>query len=70
MPGNGAEIQRSLGRIEGKLEAMHNDISDIKKCLEKHDDRIRRIEKRNVLLSSLTAGFTTLALQLKAKLGF
>ena len=70
MPGNGAEIHRSLGRIEGKLDAIHEDISEIKDRLKSHDKRIRAIEKRNVFFSSLTAGFTTLMLEFRTKLGF
>ncbi len=70
MSGNGNDIQRSLGRIEGKLDAIHEDISEIKSQLGNHDARIRQIEKRNVLFSSLTAGFTTLVLEFRAKLGF
>jgi len=70
MSGNGNDIQRSLGRIEGKLDAIHEDITEIKIQLGNHDARIRQIEKRNVLFSSLTAGFTTLLLEFRAKLGF
>jgi len=70
MPSNNNDIQRSLGRIEGKLDAIHEDISEIKDRLKVHDARIRAIEKRNVFLSSLTAGFTTLMLEFRTKLGF
>lgn len=68
MPAN--DIQRSLGRIEGKLDAIHEDISEIKDKLKSHDSRIRAIEKRNVFLSSITAGFTTILLDLRTKLGW
>ena len=64
------DIQRSLGRIEGKLDAIHEDISEIKDKLKSHDSRIRAIEKRNVFLSSITAGFTTILLDLRTKLGW
>lgn len=35
------EIQRSLGRIEGKLEAIHADIAGQDRRLDDHDKRIR-----------------------------
>ena len=40
------EIQRTLGRIEGALSAIQEDMSEGKSRMDNHGERIRRVENR------------------------
>lgn len=52
-----AEIQRDLGRAEGRLTALERDIRDIKSGMEKQDEKLARIES---LLSEVRGGWRVL----------
>ena len=40
------EIQRSLGRIEGSLESIHDDIAEMTKDLKTQNGRLSKVENR------------------------
>jgi hypothetical protein len=52
-----ADVQRDLGRAEGRLTALERDIGDIKAGMEKQDEKLARIES---LLSEVKGGWRVL----------
>jgi hypothetical protein len=51
------ELQRDLGRAEGRLTALERDLRDIKAGMDKQDERLARIE---ALLSAVKGGWRVL----------
>lgn len=56
---SGGDVQRDLGRAEGRLGALERDISAIKSGMEKQDEKLASIEK---LLSEVKGGWKVLML--------
>lgn len=54
-----AELQRDMGRAEGRLTALERDIGAIRAGMEKQDEQLRRIES---LLSEAKGGWKVLML--------
>lgn len=50
-----AEIQRALGRIESALDAIKDDISSTAEKLDKHNDRLGSLERRQHWYSGFAA---------------
>lgn len=42
----GADVQRDLGRAEGRLSGLENSLQEIKDSLEKQGERLGRIETK------------------------
>lgn len=67
------EINRALGRIEGAMEAIKQDTSEIKVTLDQHNQRIGAIESFKVQILTI-AGFVGAGVSVawdavKAKMG-
>ncbi|SFM68126.1 hypothetical protein [Thermodesulforhabdus norvegica] len=55
-----------LGRIEAKLEAMHEDIGELKIDMREIRGRVRYLEGKSLLMGALGAGLSITAAKLKA----
>lgn len=55
------EIHRSLGRIEGKVESIGDNVEEIKRDLESFERRLRKLEAKQHWYSGVGAGLGMIA---------
>lgn len=62
-----ADIERDLGRLEGRVEKMDNDIDDLKRMVQDMHQTITEAKggwKTLIAVGTLSAGVTTMVLKL------
>ena len=68
------ELNRSMGRMEGKLDEVLKNQCDFRAKFDKHDDRLRHLEGQNMKFLGVIAVFTValnvLWQSFKTRLGF
>ena len=60
------EIHRSLGRVEGKLDEGLQDIRSIESKVDRLDGRLRDVEKKTAISSSVISGVIATGISLIA----
>ena len=60
------EIQRSLGRVEGKLDEMSHDIHAVESKVDRVDERLRAVETKTAIASSVISGTVATGISLIA----
>ncbi len=60
------EIHRSLGRVEGKLDEALQDIRSIDGKVDRVDGRLRDVEKKTAISSSVISGVIATGISLVA----
>ena len=61
-----SEIHRALGRVEGKLDEMSHDIHSIDGKVDRVDGRLRDVEKKTAISSSVISGAIATGISLVA----
>jgi hypothetical protein len=54
-----AKIERAIGRVEGTVEAIKETLERGANTLERHDQRITKLEHGNLRNTSFTAGVSS-----------
>jgi hypothetical protein len=66
------DTNRSLGRLEGKLDQVLHNQEDFRKKFEKHDERLRFLEGQGMkalgVITGVTVGFNLVIDGLKHKI--
>lgn len=68
------DLQRTLGRLEGKVDAIQSDVTHVKGRVESLDGRLRTVERKAAVNSSVVAsvvatGTTLLIYKVRSLLG-
>jgi hypothetical protein len=66
------DTNRSLGRLEGKLDQVLQNQEDFRQKFEKHDERLRHLEGQSMkalgVITGITVGFNLVIEGLKHKI--
>lgn len=62
------KYEHTMGRIEAKLESIHEDITELKDCMKEIQGRVRHLEGKSLLLGAVGAGLSMSAVKLKSLL--
>jgi hypothetical protein len=55
-------IQRDLGILEGRLGSMEGKLDRLIEGMDRHDDRLREVEKKTVITSSVASAIVSVAI--------
>ncbi len=61
-----SDIQRALGRVEGKLDEVSRDVRSIDGKLDRVDGRLRAVETKTAISSSVISGVVATGVSLIA----
>jgi hypothetical protein len=59
-----SNIERDLGVLEGRLGSMEGKLDRLIEGMDRHDDRLREVEKKTVLTSGVAAAIVSLGISL------
>jgi len=63
------QLERSLGRIEGKLEAVHTDVQELKTLTQDQEKRLGALERSRAWLAGVAAAAGAGASTVLSKIG-
>ena len=61
------EIQRTRGRLEGKVDALGQDVGGVKASVGSIDKRMRRVEGRTAAIGSIGGGIMAIGIDMLKK---